>query len=512
MSRRLEAALVAASALALALPFLDKGFHVDEPFFLDRARDLLAGVPWVPRAWAQYNNNPPMILWLLAGAGQAAGEREWALRALLLPFDAAAAACLYLIFARFLAAPLPWALLVVASPAWTLNMGHLMAEKPAMAFLLASLYALLRGAERLSRPWLGASALLLSAALLSKYAALAAVPAAGWYLWRRAGPRACAAYLALAGAAPLLWLLGNALGGGAAVTGVARTLSGAAEGAWSRWPHRLRALLAFSGGLAVFPYAWPLLRPSRFALLAAGAAAALFLPALDSAPVRHLDRLHGAWLAAGAVAAGAAAWESRRLPAARLWGPWLLAALALAAGYWSVMARVLLFAMPPLALAAGSSWESRGQGRAAPLALAALAALLSLAAGWVDLRYAAAQRRLARELAEGPVAEGRTVWCGASLGLRHYLSRAGARPIESSEDWARVRPGDRVVLARTTSNVRPPPGFSAQGEFRRVESRLPLRLVSGFGGEGGFYSSISGFLPWSFSSEPVEEFLLLERR
>ncbi|UPT74915.1 MAG: hypothetical protein M0D55_04175 [Elusimicrobiota bacterium] len=80
-----ELTLVVGAALLASLPFLGAAFHVDEPFFLDRARELLSGAEFVPKTWADRNNNPPVITWLLAAATSAAGEREAVLRALLLP-------------------------------------------------------------------------------------------------------------------------------------------------------------------------------------------------------------------------------------------------------------------------------------------------------------------------------------------------------------------------------------------------------------------------------------------
>ena len=511
---RLELGTAVSAALLLALPFLGKALHVDEPFFLDRAADLLAGVAWKPSAWAEYNNNPPMILWLLAGALKLVGWREAALRALLLPLDAAAAAFLYLLFARFLERPLAWTLLVLLSPAYAINMGHMMAEKPALAFSAAALYALVVGADERRPRWLAASALLLSLALLSKYAAVAALPAAAWYLHRRAAaPRAILAYLAAACAAPAVFVVWNTATGGMVLHGVAATLSGAATGACSRWPHRTRSLLCFFGGLAVLPMGWPWARgwPRRWAL--AAGAALLFLPVLDAASVRPLDRLFGAWLAAGAAGAFFAVFAARRARGRDLWLPWLLASASVAAAYWSVMARVVLFALPPFVLALGAAAQEQGGrwSRLAPRAAAAAAAALSLSLGWTDYRYAGAQRELAAELAAGPLAQGRRVWCGAALGLKHYETKAGARILDSARRWDEVRPGDIIVRARTTSNLPPPAHpFRANVTVRSVECAVPLRLLSGFGGEGGFYSNISGFLPFSLSKEPLEEFTIIE--
>lgn len=511
MTRRdRELAVVVAAALLTALPFLGKGFHVDEPFFLDRARELVTGAAWTPLAWSDHNNNPPMILWLLAAATRLVGESESALRALFLPLDALAAASLYLLFARFLKKPLAWALLAVLSPAYVLNMGHLMAEKPAMAFGMAALYALVRGAEEKRNGWLAASALLMSAAVMSKYAAIALFPAAAWYLHRRDfRSSTLAGYLALAGLAPGVYLLSNTLTGGTVLGGVAATMSGASAGAWAHGPHRARSLLAFFGGLAVLPMFWPLSGGRRVMLGAAAAAILLFSPFFDSAPVRPLDRVLGAWMAAGALCACVAIASARRAHGRDLWLPWLLGTAAIAGVYWSVMARVILFALPPLILALGAVSESHAEkamDKRLPWVVAVAAGCLSLSLGWVDFRYAGAQKDLASELS----ARGRPVWCAAKLGLRHYLLRAGARPLDSDGDWAKVQSGDIVVFAKTTTNFRPSRPRRVNAERRLVSCLIPLRLISGFGGEGGFYSNISGFLPFSPGAEPVEEFTIVE--
>jgi len=507
-----DLALVVGASLLAALPFLGKGFHIDEPFFLDRTRELLSGATFAPRAWADYNNNPPMILRLLSAATRVAGENEAALRALFLPLDALAAASMYLLFARFLKKPLAWALLAVLSPGYVLNMGHLMAEKPAMAFGLAGLYALVRGADERSKGWLAASALLLSAAVMSKYAAVALFPAAAWYLFRRGlSLKACAAYCALAALAPGAYVLANTLQGGVVLRGVATTLSGASSGAWAYGPHRARSLLAFLGGLAVLPLMRPP-RPRGRGWLAIAAAILLFSPYFDSAPVRALDRICGAWFAAGALAALFTAGMATRARGRDLWLPWLLASAAVAAVYWSVMARMVLFAVPPLILGLGAALESRPEEsrRPGPAVAAALAACLSLALGWVDFRYAGAQKDLAAELVAGPLAEGRVVWCAAKLGLKHYLLRGGARALDSEADWEKVRPGELVVFAKTNTNFRPSRPLRVNVERREISCLVPLRLISAFGGEGGFYSNISGFLPFSPETAPLEEFTVVE--
>lgn len=503
-ARERELAVVVAAALAMSLPFLGAAFHVDEPFFLDRAREFLSGAAFVPATWADRNNNPPMITWLLAAGTTLFGEREAALRAFLLPLDALAAASLYLLFARFLKKPLAWALVAVLGPAWALNMNRLMSEKPAMAFGLAALCALARACDESAEKkdaWVYTSGLFMALAVLSKYAAAAMIPAALWYLRARGTrPAEIAWWTALAVLPPALFLASRP----ELVSGAAATLAGASEGAWGAPAHRARSILAFLGGLSVLPLLGRFPRRTLGAALAC--AVLLFGPWLDAAPVRPLDRALGAWAAAAALAALATAAAARRAAGRALWLPWLAAAAAFAAAYWTVTSRVVLFAVPPLVLALAAASEAEGGARPPAPAAAALAAALSLCLGWVDFVYAGAQKDLAAELSAG----GKPVRVAARLGLRHYLLRAGARPIDGEADWAALKAGEAAVFARTTTNFRPAAPRRANARTIRVGSAVPLRLISGFGGEAGFYSNVSGFLPFSVSNEPVEEFTVVE--
>jgi hypothetical protein len=76
-----------------------------------------------------------------------------------------------------------------------------------------------------------------------------------------------------------------------------------------------------------------------------------------------------------------------------------------------------------------------------------------------------------------------------------------------------MRPGDVAVLSRVNSNYQPMREKRlADVKEWRVGTPIPLRLISGWTGEGGFYSNVAGFLPYSLSAEPLEEFRVVEFR
>lgn len=528
MSRKRDLLIVAAFTLLTLVPFQDKAFHVDEPFFIAAAEASRGSAAAALRsgateqeaasAWPQINNNPPMIVVLLRAAIGLLGAGERALRLAFLPFDLLAALALYLLAGRFLKKPLLPVLTVLACPAYLINVGHLMAEKLALGFAAAGLYAFVRGVDDSDAKWYWGSACAFACALLSKYIVVFVVPAALYYGWRRGVPwPRLAGHAALSGGGLALWILGA--GGIDVFRGVAAVKAQAGGQSWSQPVHRLRSFFSFIGGCSLVLLAWPLaFKRWKEAAVCLLAACALFLPVLDIAPVRSIDRLTGILFSTGALL-GLVLLADPRASGGRgraLWLAWIAASLVLVFNYWCIMARTALFILPALVFAWAEIMEANLPERAwRSLSLATLAAVacVGFAAASVDYRYAQAQKSAALEVARQYSAPSRTVWCAAHLGLRHYLLRNGAKPLDWSQGgWDQVKPGEIVVLSKT--NVRAPvprERFMANVRRIRVESPIPLRLISGFGGEGGFFSNISGFLPYSVSAEPIEEIEIIER-
>ena len=530
MTRRDRDLLIVAAFTCLVLfPFLGKAFHLDEPFFLAIARQILRD-PWHPFAFdynwygkavpmSSINNTPPLLGYLLAAAYRLTGGGEAAMRLVFLPFDLAAGLALYLLAARFLKSPLLPALIVIASPAYMINMNHLMAEKVMAGFAFPCLYALVRGVEEDRPGWVWGSAALFAAALLAKYNAIFIALPAFFYLWRRVPFGRLAGYFAAAGLPLLCYLLGNALVRGGALDSALSVTSDSSRMFWSAWSHKLRSFLAFTGGCGVVTVLWPALlpRPPKAVLWACAAAAAvLFHPYFDLAPlVRPIDRGTGALMSFGAMLALAGLFRSKSA-GARLWGPWVASvSILLLFFYWSILARLVLFLIPPLVFSLAEALEARWPaGRLRRLQAASLAGVmaLSFALSYVDFQYADAQKTMAGRAVAAYAAKGRRLWCAAHWGLQHYIEEAGGVELDWSKGgWDLVKPGDVVVVTRVNSNVlKPKRGFMADVHETRLGCAIPLRLISGWSGEAGFYSNVSGFLPYSLSAEPLEEFRFVE--
>ena len=525
---RRDALVVSAFVCALAAPFLGKPAHNDEPYFLFAARHILSDplhptrfyCDWLGRRlpFAKVSSNPPLFYYLIAAPLKLCGDRLAALRLCLLPLDVIAAVALLFVAARYLRRPLLPTLTVLAGPAYAINMEHLMGEKGAAAFGFAGLALMLAGLDAGGGPLLWSAAALIAASCLCKFhAALIFLPVAAWAAARALPRRRAVAFVAAAVLPVALYAGADAVSSGV-VAATARTLAMTARLPTAAWPHRLRALLAFVGGCGGAAAAWPLLarRPSAATLaLLLAVMAALYAPWLDRAPAALLDRACGVVWAAAAAWSLRLVWARRRDKEAELLVVWSAAALAACAAYWSVTSRLVLFALPPLALVAASElerrWSEGALRRLHGVSLAATAGLTILLA-FVDLHFAQAQRDFAFDVQRTYLRAGRRVWHTSTMGLEYYLAGTGARGLDADRGgWDLVRPGDVVLrLAINSAGVNPRKPVRVVEKAYTVQEPIPLRLISGWTGEAGFYSSFWGFLPYCVSREPLERFAALE--
>ncbi len=464
------------------------------------------------------NNTPPVLGYLLAAALKLSGGGEFWTRAFFFPFDLLSSLSLLALAARFLKKPLWPVLVVLAGPAWALNLNHVMAERVMAAFALPALWlAVVAGDETNERAFWG-SAVLAALALLSKYNALFVLPPAVIYLRSRGTPyRRLAAWLTVASSGFVLAQAWSFSVGGSSFQAAWGATSASAHMSWSAPSHRLRSLLAFAGGLG-FPCAlWcSRLKISRRALLSiAVLCGILFLPWFDLGPVvRPLDRLMGflfAWTACAAVFRLA---RSRNAPGLALWLPWIAAVAVLQLAYWSVVARFVVFLLPPLTFGLWEVLEAEGPERLEHLGRAAFAfsVVFGLALASVDRTYADAQRSVAAEAAARARARGGTLWFCGHWGLQEYLLAAGGRQLDADKGgWDQAKRGDVVLVSAVNTNRIPPSRPLLANRFDIVvDSPVPLRHMGDWKREGGFYSSGMGFLPWSFSTGPVDTFTIVE--
>lgn len=518
--------------LVLCLPFLGKPFHVDEPFFLAVADQILRD-PFNPLAFqfnwyeqsvpmAEINNTPPLFYYLLAALRGLSGEREWLLRLLYLPVSALAAGGLYALAGRFLINPFWPVLILISTPAYFLSMSPLYPEVLAAAFGFWGLFRVVSGTDGHDPTKIRQGLLLLGLAILCKYSAIALLAPAAAYLlakghsWRRTFP-----VMAL-GLAPLaLYLAWDAKGQNTVLQSAWDVTFDRFPASWSDGAHKIRAFLAFIGGGGVVTILWPLwLARHKKIWLGAGLilCGILFSTWIDTARVPVIwERGLGSLMALGALLSFALLLSKTTLKRADrwFWTAWALSCAVLQVGvYWSVLSRVTTLILPALIFPLAAALEREHADSIKPRIYKtslALTGALSLCLGLVDLQFARAQKDFSGKIEREYLAADKKVWFTGHWGLQYYLERAGAKALDVKLGaWEAVKSGEIVIVPRANSNIIYPLTPRADVELKpyMVGCPIPLRLIRLWSGQAAFYSSVWGFLPYAPSTEALEEFVV----
>jgi 4-amino-4-deoxy-L-arabinose transferase-like glycosyltransferase len=474
---------------------------------------------------AVFNRNPPLLSYWLAPWIALFGERETVMHAALLPFPVIAGLAFLGLARRLAGGGVRPALLLVATPAFGVLASTLMLDLPVLAFWLLAAWALSRGAEGDDPRWLIAAGVAAALAGLTKYVGFATAPllAAGvWLLCRRRAPG-----LLCVLAPPLL-----AWGAWGAYTwwryGFVHFL-GSTDVVFGRsfepreiW-NQVVSVPIYYGAALLFPVwraAMALVQGERgsrrvlLGLLLGTAAVGWVLPTGE--PSRRValgvdDAVLGAFAFAGAFWLWSRFFESARLAAAaqdRFLLLWLAGLLLFSSVLnWHVNAADALLAAPPALLLLFRDAGLCPSRRAVGVWLA-----ISLPLGWllaaVDAEQAGVYRTAARRIAGEIGAQQGGRWFVGHWGLQHYLEREGFQsvvpPMYGRSDLAT---GDWVATARNVSQLDVSQNMS---RFKLKEvwawdfaSRLPLRTTNADAG-AGFYSHHAGYLPFAFSTRPLD--------
>jgi len=491
METRLLIAL--AAVVLLRLPFLDQAIQGDDVYYLAIARNVAVD-PLHPmqmgytfqgdRVSMAGHPHPPLNAYLLALLLRISGDvREPLFHACYIVFSLVAAAAVFRLARRFTERPLLATFLFLAVPAFVVNGNSLEADLPFLAFWLLGFALYFDGRHRLASASLGLSA-------LAAYQAVFAVPILAHHVWHHRR-RSKTAWLAVA-AAPLAlagWQLFQLFSAGSLPGGVlAGYLQTYGLLALSKKLHSAAALVSHLGWI-VFPPAslsWPGSPAALGALALPGYAwwQRMLLALSLAAGLGLLIR----WIAALRRDRSG---DSGFLAA---WGLVFFAASALA--FFAGSARYLL----PLAPAAIFTIlrDCRRTWLLWPAAAANLALGLTLASA--NFHHWDQYRRFAAGLQ--PLAGDRRVWFQAEWGLRYYLERIGAEPLERGQP---LYPGSILVTSRL-AGAGP---LSAAGGPRRevlrsaVWARPPVRLF-GLATRSGYSSSDLGLLPFDLGPAPLD--------
>jgi 4-amino-4-deoxy-L-arabinose transferase-like glycosyltransferase len=536
---RREALWLAVLTVLPLLPFLGKAVSIDAPVFVAVANRIVESpadpfgfqMIWdssSPNAH-EFNRNPPLVSYYLAGWIALFGERDWLLHAVMLPFPLIASLSFLGIARRVATQGLAPAALLVVTPAFLVLATTLLLDVPLLACLLFAVYALLRGAEEGGADWQWAAGGAVAAAGLVKYVGLSAAPllAAGVLLLVSRPAPALLRVLVPPALAWGLWgaytasLYGSVHFLGSTDVVVDRSFE--PEEFWNQ----VVSTPVYYGCALVFPMAlWlaSLLRGRRGTELAVisillGTAGVYWALSDGEPPRRNPIELEETIFAALGFAGAFFLCVSCLRPSRWLSSPtdrflalWLAGFLVFTMFLnWHVNAADALLVAPPLILLLFRSEDLR-PSRGWTAAGVAFMLLLSMGLAWSDAIQANFYRTAAERMAAEIGGRAGDRWFVGQWGFQHYLERQGFRavvpPMYGRSDLAK---DDWVASARNVSQLDVSHNMNRYGlrEVWSWESHhwLPLRTTNP-DACAGFYSNHYGYVPFAWSRLPFEKLQL----
>lgn len=548
-----ELAVLILLPAVMLLPFLNKAYHVDDPLFVWTAQHLLeepvnfygfnTNWSYTETPIFEIMQNPPLLSYYLAPFGWLFGWGEPILHlAMLLPTVLASLGA-YHVARRFCRRPMLAALIMIVSPAFLVSSSQVMSDVPMVALWLWAIHFWCVALDRNSMAHAVFAALLVTAAVLTKYFAMSLIPLLTAYtlLHGKERMRLLGAWLA-----PAVILLGyefmtNRLYGRGLLfdAGSYARFYRADEGATLHG--KTFNVIVFTGAclapaLLFLPWLWRARRAFALAGLFIGLVTLVQVLFPERSMLGVVFQLNFDEPGRGVYGSHSAApsWHEKLQ-----WSLWLFAGLHVIAlilldlarnrdrqslflTLWfggtmffcayvnhMVNARVIL----PLALAVGivaarqldlrhlSPPRALWHWRAPLVPACALALLLT----YVDYALAGSARQAARDIMSREHA-GR-VWFSGHSGFQYYMEELGARSIDRQRSIA-VHDDSYVLPSNNWFPI--PVGPHLVGSYELLEYRTPKWVATSHPeAYAGFYSDKAGPLPFTFTRVEPERYLVV---
>lgn len=502
-----EVLVLAAVVSGLLLPFINKPFNVDDPFYLkaaeqfakDPLRPYSYSINWsgeLRDAWQKTEATfPPLVTAYTALVVKVFGEKEWALHLCFMIFPLAAALAMYFIAKKYTTKPLFPALLFSASPAFLVSSTSIMLDVPLCALMLSSVAVFIYGVDKDNGPQLLLGSVIAGLAILAKYSGAIVIPVILCYLFVSKKMK-YAGYAAVPVIIFGLWCAHNL-----AVYESIHFIKAAGHIGKGLSLHKLFAFGAFFGGALVFPVflmaavslkdvkalvLW-LMTLFVFGYLTLGSAQpALLFSVFCAATVYFLYRTAFEWINLDRFLT---LWLALGLAAVVIPEPW-------------VAARYLIILIPPAAIIFAKIVESLSKNTAGLIMYGsvAVAAAVGVSVASADYAWAKAYGDFAQYVKSKQYNSGSFV---GHFGFQYYLEKIGMTALEVNKPLTE----DGYVIAAKIPDPQKPSEQALERmqliEVKPLESGWPVRLMDP-GSRAGFYSSYWGILPYSVSSKPLD--------
>lgn len=525
--------------VVLLLPFVGKAFHLDDPFYLLTARQIVEHpldfygftINWTGLNEPAYvvNQNPPLVSYYMALVGAVFGWGEITMHvAFLLPVGMVGLGT-YRLAARWCGRPLLATAAAVLTPGVLVSASNVMAEIVMLAFFLWAIVAWIRGLESGRFALLLVSGLLIACSGLSKYFGFSLVPLLFAYTLaeqRRLGRWVFALCIPIAAVLAYELLTRHLYGLGLVFDAASFASSVRADETMQRH-ERILIALGFTGGCiasAAFfaPWLWSKKTlVASLAVLGAIVCAFLLFPDFIADDARTKDGvlrwdivLHLAPFATmGALVLLLAATDlyRERTAVALLLFLWVTGVFTFAALLnWTVNGRSIVAMAPPIGILIARRIAARETKRLLPILRwlpLAPSAVLCLILVYADVVLANSVRQAVRHLNEDMPQHPGTKWYAGHWGFQYYMDRAGASHLDLRLTY--FEPGDVFI----TANNNLPNYYELPAMYSDIYTAsfdvVPWVTVWNVRVGAGFYASNWGPLPYYFGPVPDELYVAL---
>jgi 4-amino-4-deoxy-L-arabinose transferase-like glycosyltransferase len=524
---RKEFLIVSVLSCVLALPFLNKPFHIDDSFVLritshviDHPLDPLGGMydwqGYMNEVW-RVTTNPPLISYFLSPFAAVSDFSEIALHIAMLPFYWLFGSAVFVLARRFTEEPWFPFLFFVFSAAYLVS-ANVMRDIPAAALATAGIAASIIGLDRSKWPLSLLGAVLLGLALLTKYPLALLVAPVGLYilLYRRWSNLAWLAIPVLFG---LIWCAWTAL-----LYGTAHPVYLLLERSSNSnilWQDKLfGALVVFGSMLFVAPVLlWIALKRKEYGWCALSCLTGLVLVWWGHSFYRSsFDLEFSLWLVSGStLLLFALRGVHKSVPSDSVFLlTWLLVPLVFSVFFIPFQAtRHQIPVLVPLLILTfryvGKVASSGFLGGFVTLLVVQLTVAVLIHAA--DYEYAEAYRDFS-ETAVGRWSAGPQVWYVGHWGWKFYADRAGFTQLH--RDGPQPSVGDILLWPKKVHIGRV---FDGEDSIRdrlelleavTYEANVPIRTMS-MDSKAGFYAVIRKRIPYRLDYESSLEFFQVFR-